>query len=183
MEKEGLRSKLKHTGLGVNKRTGIIIIALIVIPIAVGLLAREQQIRNNNDGATADVLAETEANEIIEKLAALMELPNEEPTVATVSDVSQLSDQQFFAKAQNGDKVIIFPNAQKAILYRPSTDKIIEIAVYTPPSVTPGGNTLSPTPVQSLQELIGGSTPTPIPSTSPAPSSSISPSPVPTLGP
>jgi len=180
---EEQQNKLKKMGIGKNKRTGIIIIALIVIPMAVGLLAREQQMRNAGGATSEEVLAETQANEIIEKVGALMELPNEEPTVATVSDVSQLSDQQFFAKAQNGDKVIIFPIAQKAILYRPTTNKIIEIAVYTPPSGAPEAQvSADPTPVQSLQDLIGGSSPTPNPSpaVSPVPTSNLSP--VPTVG-
>jgi hypothetical protein len=164
---DGLKDKLKNTGLGANKRTALIILALILIPMAVGITAREQS-RRNNSNANADVLAETQANEIIKKVGALMELPNEEPTVATVSDVSKLSDQQFFAKAQNGDKVIIFPNAQKAILYRPSTDKIIEIALYTPPTVSPEAQ-VSPGPSsRSLQDLVGSPTPTAVPSVSPS---------------
>ena len=55
-----------------------------------------------------------------------MELPQEVPTVATVSDVSKLKNQAFFANAKNGDKVLIYQNAKKAILYRPSSNKIVE---------------------------------------------------------
>jgi hypothetical protein len=164
---ENIKNKLKRTGLGKNKRTGVVIIALIIIPVAVGLLAREQQIRNSVGG---DVLAEQRTLDVIEKLGELMEIPNEDPTIATVSDVTQLQDQQFFEKAQNGDVVVIFPNAQKAILYRPSTNKIIEIAVYTPPTGSPEAPAqASPTPgVQSLQDLIGGSSPTPALDASPS---------------
>lgn len=59
----------------------------------------------------------------------LIELPLEEiPTLATVSDVSKLADQPLFARAQAGDKVLLYPQAQKAYLYRPSTNKLIEVA-------------------------------------------------------
>lgn len=179
---EGLKNKLNKVGIGKNKKTVLILLALIIIPIAVGLMAQDQNRRNSNKNP--DVLAANEVNDILAKVGALMDLPNEEPTIATVSDVSKLKDQQFFAKAQNGDKVIIFPNAQKAILYRPSSNKIIEIALYTPPTVTPGGNAPSPEPtsVRSLQDIIGTSpTPTPGSTSTPTPSGSISPTP--TAGP
>ena len=55
-------------------------------------------------------------------------LPDEEPTVATVNDASKLSNQEFFKNAQDGDKVLIFPKANKALIYRPSNQKVIEYA-------------------------------------------------------
>lgn len=66
---------------------------------------------------------------LLEKVRTHTQVPaGETPTVATVSDASKLKNQAFFAKAENGDKVLIFTQARRAILYRPSTDKIIEIA-------------------------------------------------------
>ncbi|PIR80160.1 MAG: hypothetical protein COU25_01495, partial [Candidatus Levybacteria bacterium CG10_big_fil_rev_8_21_14_0_10_35_13] len=61
------------------------------------------------------------------------------PTIATITDKSQLSTQPFFNNAVDGDKVLVYANAKKAILYRPSTDKIIEVAPVniTSPSVSP----------------------------------------------
>lgn len=65
---------------------------------------------------------------VIEKVAKLTELPQgESPILATVDDVSKLNNQEFFKNAINGDKVLIYSNAKKAYLYRPSTNKIIEI--------------------------------------------------------
>ncbi len=60
-------------------------------------------------------------------IGGFMELPVEVPQFATVSDVTKLRNQTFFAKAQNGDKVLIYPVAHMAILYRPSTKKIISV--------------------------------------------------------
>ncbi len=68
-----------------------------------------------------------EVETIAESVALLMELPAENPTLATVSDVEKLRDQEFFLRAKNGDKVLIFKNAKKAVLYRPLTNKIIEV--------------------------------------------------------
>jgi hypothetical protein len=53
---------------------------------------------------------------------------NETPSLATVTNKEALSKTQlFFASAENGDKLLIYAKAMKAILYRPSTDKIIEV--------------------------------------------------------
>lgn len=69
-----------------------------------------------------------EAKQLKEKVGKLMELPvGEEPTIATVTDADKLRSQAFFTHAQNGDRVLIFPNTKKAVLYRPSINKIIEV--------------------------------------------------------
>jgi hypothetical protein len=62
-------------------------------------------------------------------VAKLIELPkNETPTIATVSDKTKLEKNSFYNNAENGDKVLIYSKARKAILYRPSTNKIIDVA-------------------------------------------------------
>ncbi len=99
--------------------------------------------------------AQQQTKELLNRLGMLIDLPkNETPTIATVSDVSKLKDQPFFVKAQNGDKVIIYTNAKKAILYRPSENKIMEVApvnignsVSVTPSVSPIP-TKKPTPTK-----------------------------------
>lgn len=92
---------------------------------------------------------QSEVNALIAQVGKLIALPTDEtPTVATVTDASKIKDQPFFANAQNGDKVLIYQKAAQAILYRPSTNKIIQVgavninnqAVATPaPSPTPAG--------------------------------------------
>lgn len=64
----------------------------------------------------------------ITALGKLMVLPNEQATLATVTDISKLAGQPFFINAQNGDKVIIFTQSKEAILYRPSANKIIAVS-------------------------------------------------------
>jgi len=72
-----------------------------------------------------------EADDLTKKIGVFMELPAEQPTIVTVVDKEKLQDQNFFKKAENGDKVIIYANEKMAILYRPSTKKIIEVAPVT----------------------------------------------------
>ncbi len=71
----------------------------------------------------------SEVAEVLEKVGKLTVLPeDEEPTIATVTNLEKLKDQVFFANAQIGDKVLIYASSRKAILYNPSLDKIIEIS-------------------------------------------------------
>jgi len=73
--------------------------------------------------------AQKEAQELVDKISKLILLPEgETPTIATVSDPEKLKEQAFFAKAQKDDKVLIYTNAKKAILYNPTSNKIIEVA-------------------------------------------------------
>jgi hypothetical protein len=73
--------------------------------------------------------AKEETKKITDQVSKLMVLPvKEEPIVATVLDKNKLKDQDFFKKAENGDKVIVYSVSKQAILYRPSINKIIQVA-------------------------------------------------------
>lgn len=73
--------------------------------------------------------AKSQVSEAVATIGKLVDLPsNETPTLATVTDPAKLKDQAFFANSKAGDQVLIYTEAKKAILYRPSTNKIIEIA-------------------------------------------------------
>lgn len=90
------------------------------------------------------VAAQKEADALVAKVGKLIVLPEgETPTVATVADPEVLRDQPFFAKAEKGDKVLIYTNARKAILYSPEDNKIVEVA---PINIGPGAETTTPPP-------------------------------------
>jgi hypothetical protein len=75
-----------------------------------------------------DVQAQKEVAEVVAQVSKIMVLPNETPTLATVTDPEQLRGQAFFTNAKVGDKVLIFSQAKKAILYDPKAHKIVEVA-------------------------------------------------------
>lgn len=90
--------------------------------------------------------AKAEVTRVVGEVGKLYALPkDEEPSVATVKDKAKLKDQPFFAKAENGDVTLIYSNAKLAVLYRPSTNKIINVSSVTiqDPQQTP---TPTPTP-------------------------------------
>lgn len=151
----------------VDKKTALRILIGIAVLIVVGVIGyfaygyyQRLQFAKNNPGQITD----NERKILVKKIGIMMELPvGEEPSVATVLDLEKLKGQPFFAKAQKGDRVLIYTNAQKVILYRPSTNKIIDVstlvAAPTPASAAPikvaiynGTNTVEIS--QSLEQFL-----------------------------
>jgi len=79
--------------------------------------------------------------DLVGSVGRLIDLPTTEtPTVATVNNLEALKGQEFFARAELGDKVLIYPVAKKAILYSPTKNKIIEVAPLNIPAGEAGGS-------------------------------------------
>ncbi len=82
--------------------------------------------------STLSAVTQEGAKALTARVSLLMLLPtDEEPTIATVMDKDKLKNQPFFANAQNGDKVLIYTKAKKAILYRPTQNRIIDVGPIT----------------------------------------------------
>lgn len=100
--------------------------------------------------SSSQLIAQTEVRELVTAVSKLLVLPeNEDPTIATVTDPSKLEGQEFFTAAQNGDKVLIYAKAKKAVLYRPSDNKIIEVA----PVNIDGSESAEPRVAGSVSEI------------------------------
>jgi hypothetical protein len=91
----------------------------------------KSQVSSLNANPQAAVQKQTQT--LISEVGQLITLPtNEVPTVANVTDAAQAKQQSaFFTNAQDGDKVLMYVKAGQAILYRPSTNKIIIVAPLT----------------------------------------------------
>ena len=71
-----------------------------------------------------------EMKSLVAKIGKMIEIPTDEaPTLATVTNKQKLDNQLFFQRAENGDKILIYSKNRRAILYRPSTERIIDVAV------------------------------------------------------
>ena len=127
----GMFSKYTRKLKKMSWKAWLAIAAVLVLLVGIGWFAYDySQVRKENERLSDPQEAAKDATaKLVEDVSKLVQLPQgETPTVATVSDASKLQNQAFFAKAQNGDKVLIYTQAKRAILYRPSTNKVIEIA-------------------------------------------------------
>lgn len=105
-----------------NYRWQIIVLAVILIGAAAGgwwLAQRKQEI------SSGDV----EVRAIVQKVQKHMLLPGDEsPGLVTVVDKSKIVDIPFLQhSAENGDKLLVYTKARKAILYRPSIDRVVDV--------------------------------------------------------
>lgn len=122
-----LKERLKDI-FNVQKYSTIWLAAVVIIAAIVTSYLYVQNERTKKLLANPQEAAKEQSKSIIDKVARIIDVPNEDPQIATVSDSNKLKNQPFFAKAENGDKVLIYSNTGRAILYRPSTNKIIEVA-------------------------------------------------------
>lgn len=124
-------AKLKNNLAKLTWRQVLVRLVIIVLVALSGFLVYKY-VHSQNEVkrlSNPQESAREETRQLIRNVGKLVEIPsNETPTIATVSDASKVKDQAFFAKAQNGDKVLIFSQSKRAILYRPSANKVIELA-------------------------------------------------------
>ncbi len=67
---------------------------------------------------------------MVKEVSKFISLPDEMPTMATVTDINKLKDQPFFQKSKNGDVVLLYPKSQKAYLYDPQAKKLLDVAPF-----------------------------------------------------
>jgi len=99
-----------------------------------------------------------ENKDLLAELGKLIILPQEEPLIYQIDDPELLvSEQPFFVGAEAGDKLIIYPNSAKAIIYSRTRKMIVNVGPVTfdegqgsgagmeplspPPSTTPSSET------------------------------------------
>ena len=108
-----------------NKQTLLICLLslLVVSSLIYAYLGHRQNAKIQTELANLQTSAknnnpQNEINNVLAQVGSLMVLPEgEQPAVATVVDLAKLEGKPFFKNAQLGDKVIIYSQAGKAILY------------------------------------------------------------------
>ena len=110
---------------------GILVVLGIALAPSIYFYKKYQEAQKAATNPTES--AQKEAEKLIAAVSKIMELPEGEvPTVATVSDEDKLKENQFLARAKNGDKILIYKDqVKKAIIYRPSTGKIVDVGAVS----------------------------------------------------
>lgn len=122
---EATNKKTQKKGTTGNVSKWILIIITIASLAYAGYSG--YQLKKIKDPVFQQKLLDQETKKITNAVGKLIQLPEGTPQIATVSDVETLKKSQpFFENAQNGDQVLVF--TKEAILYRPSNNKIINVA-------------------------------------------------------
>jgi hypothetical protein len=107
--------------------TGLVIL-LLAISAAIGFLYYQtrQELKRISSQKGQQELSKQEVQAVVSELEKLTLLPEEEPVLATILNAPYLATQSaFYEKAQNGDKLIVYPKAQKAYIYSPERHIIV----------------------------------------------------------
>jgi uncharacterized protein HemX len=143
----------KFSAIKKANKTTVVLALLLIVAVAVGgyFTVQYKKVKDN-----PQAVSQAEQKSLIGKVGQLIDLPkDEQPSIATVSDKAKLKEQAFFSKAENGDTLLIYTNAKKAILYRETTNKIVEvapIAIDTSSAGTTPTTTPEPTPAPAKKQ-------------------------------
>ena len=132
------------------KKVFLVLAGLLIFFLAIAATITSVYLYNQYQALKKTVPpTQSEVQALVAKIGKLIKLPEGElPTVATITDLSKLDDQPFFAKAKVGDKVLLFTQAKKAILYDPIGNVVVEVG----PLILPAG--ASPTPAFDQTESL-----------------------------
>lgn len=130
-EHESIKKEESNNGIG-----ALVVVIIIAVLAATGCVfmylkysSAQNKIKDLTDPQAQQEMAKKEAQTLVAKVGKLIMLPaGEEPTIATVTDVDALKKEQpFYRDAQNGDKVIIYMQAKKAIIYNEARDILVNV--------------------------------------------------------
>jgi len=106
----------------------LIVLVLIFALAAVSYLyyTTQQRLKHLSTLQGQQEVAKKEVDQITTGLAKLTLLPKEDPVVATIVDSKFLATQSaFYQNAENGDKLVVYPKAQKAYIFSPAKNIIV----------------------------------------------------------
>ena len=77
---------------------------------------------------SANSSSNTAPDDVMARVSAHLITPDETPTIADIDDVDTLkAENDFYKDAQNGDKLIVFSEARRAVIYSPVRDVIVNV--------------------------------------------------------
>jgi len=100
----------------------VLIASLIIVTLTAIVII--QQLKLRDTGPDEQEIA----RQIQERVSQLMILPgDEEALVSEISNANEVNDQPFFADVEDGDQVLVFLQSARIVIYRPSTNMIVNV--------------------------------------------------------
>jgi hypothetical protein len=106
-----------------GKRTMMLVLLLMLLAVAIAVSVlffvkyRHAVASNPNQ----------ERENIVNNIKTSIDLPEEDPAMSTVIDKTKLTNPTLQARTENGDKLLIFAKAKRLVIYRPSTNKVVDM--------------------------------------------------------
>lgn len=116
-----------------NNQKLIYVAFIVVLLIMLGVIFNLAHSKNDNASSSSSK-SNQESIKLSEQIGRYVQLPSgDTPILATVKDANKLKSQSpvFFKYVQNGDKILLYRKSSEAIVYRPSTKKVIVIAPFS----------------------------------------------------
>jgi hypothetical protein len=148
-KKFSFKKKESHSKVFRNKKKWVIgsLVAVVLLTGGVGYGIYDYMYQND-----PRIIYQKKLKTLTQEVSQSVSLPsNETPVTATVSNVSKLPDEAFFKNARDGDKILMYKKDKLAVLYRPTTGKVITEATLDFENVVP-------TPKPQATAVAGAST-------------------------
>ncbi len=115
-----------------KKNVAVIVLTIITLASIVSAASLYKEVQELKSAKTKTESQQVnEVERIKEKVSKLINLPEGPVFVGTYSSDSKLKEQAFFAAAKDGDKYLIFSESGKAMIYRESENKLINVGPIT----------------------------------------------------
>lgn len=120
----------KHSKNKKTKKRALLFVALFIVFLIIGAVLYTFYSSQTEDKKIKQ--AEREVTSLLNDISKISIVPNEDPLVFTISDADLLiKEQSFFVNSQNGDTLLIFPKAMKAVIYSSSRGIIVNMGPVT----------------------------------------------------
>lgn len=107
-----------------NKKILTLLIIVIIALLGYALFQKFSPTKKTAEGQLSD----KEIKSLVTKVSKLINVPEETPVIATIIKADQLiAEQKFYAGSKDGDYLMVFPTAQKAIIYREKENRLINV--------------------------------------------------------
>lgn len=116
--------KKNQTPKSVQKKSHKVLTLIIIFGLALVFLLGSYY---KSEQAKHEKKIEAENIVMLEKISKLLNAPDEKPIVSTVNSKEDFANAPTFRSAEKGDKLFVWVSANQAVLYRPSTNQVLDI--------------------------------------------------------